>query len=90
MHPTKHSLFIYTSGGSRSHRVARRVYYQHIHGLILVHDLTNKKSEENLRNWLAEVFHTREPTLMHKNYAMPFAAGATRLALCKYYYDCWN
>ncbi|CAN7989298.1 unnamed protein product [Ixodes hexagonus] len=43
-------------GGSSSHRSARAVFYHSFHGLILVHDLTNRKSHENLRKWLAEVF----------------------------------
>ncbi|KAH7947058.1 hypothetical protein HPB52_007489 [Rhipicephalus sanguineus] len=36
-------------GGSSSHSSARAVFYNSFHGLILVHDLTNKKSHENLR-----------------------------------------
>ncbi|XP_037519878.1 rab-like protein 3 isoform X1 [Rhipicephalus sanguineus] len=43
-------------GGSSSHSSARAVFYNSFHGLILVHDLTNKKSHENLRKWLSEVF----------------------------------
>ncbi|KAH9381536.1 hypothetical protein HPB48_005489 [Haemaphysalis longicornis] len=42
-------------GGSSSHSSARAVFYNSFHGLILVHDLTNKKSHENLRKWLSEV-----------------------------------
>lgn len=42
-------------GGSSSHSSARAVFYNSFHGLVLVHDLTNKKSHENLRKWLSEV-----------------------------------
>ncbi|XP_035223706.1 rab-like protein 3 [Stegodyphus dumicola] len=42
-------------GGSSSHRNSRAVFYNSFHGIILVHDLTNRKSKQNLRKWLAEV-----------------------------------
>jgi len=31
-------------------------------GIILVHDLTNKKSEQNLRRWLSEVLNRDSKT----------------------------
>lgn len=42
-------------GGSKHHRNTRHVFYNPCHGAILVHDLTNKKSEDNLREWLHEL-----------------------------------
>lgn len=36
-------------------------------GIILVHDLTNRKSEQNLQKWLAEVLH-REGNSKFKNH----------------------
>lgn len=42
-------------GGSNNHRNARQVFYNPCHGLILIHDLTNRRSEENLHKWLQEV-----------------------------------
>lgn len=42
-------------GGSCGHRNTRSVFYTPAHGIILIHDLTNRKSEQNLRKWLAEV-----------------------------------
>ncbi|XP_036342041.1 rab-like protein 3 isoform X1 [Rhagoletis pomonella] len=44
-------------GGSLSHRNTRGVFYAPIHGIILVHDLTNRKSQENLREWLYEILN---------------------------------
>ncbi|XP_071455219.1 rab-like protein 3 [Hetaerina americana] len=44
-------------GGSSSHRNTRSVFYQPTHGIILVHDLTNRKSQQNLNKWLAEVLN---------------------------------
>jgi Rab-like protein 3 len=38
-------------GGSLSHKYSRSVFYSQINGIILVHDLTNRKSLENLKNW---------------------------------------
>ncbi|XP_050498459.1 rab-like protein 3 [Diabrotica virgifera virgifera] len=42
-------------GGSHSHRNARPVFYNPFHGAILVHDLTNRKSEKNLHKWVREI-----------------------------------
>lgn len=33
------------------------MFYQPTHGIILVHDLTNKKSNENLKKWLSEILN---------------------------------
>jgi len=43
-------------GAANAYACARSVFYQEpFHGLILVHDLTNKRSNANLRQWVAEV-----------------------------------
>lgn len=42
-------------GGSKHHQNTRHVFYNPCHGAILVHDLTNRKSEENLRECLHEL-----------------------------------
>ncbi|RZC40909.1 Ras, Miro, and/or UPF0079 domain containing protein [Asbolus verrucosus] len=42
-------------GGSNNHRNTRHVFYNPCHGVILVHDLTNRKSEANLHKWLQEL-----------------------------------
>lgn len=42
-------------GGSSVHRNARRLFYAHTHGIILVYDLCNRKTLHNLSDWLAEV-----------------------------------
>lgn len=38
-----------------SHKNSRGVFYQQTNGIILVHDQTNRKSHENLKNWLFEI-----------------------------------
>lgn len=40
-------------GGSSSHRAASAVFLEGAIGAILVHDLSNKRSEENLSQWLS-------------------------------------
>ncbi|KOB73373.1 Small GTPase [Operophtera brumata] len=58
-------------GGSNGHRNTRNVFYQPTHGIILVHDLTNRKSQVNLQKWLTEILNQDNPTLQHvdvKNY----------------------
>ncbi|KYN05786.1 Rab-like protein 3 [Cyphomyrmex costatus] len=42
-------------GGSQSHKNTRSVFYNPTNGIILVHDLTNRKSQQNLQKWLEEV-----------------------------------
>jgi len=42
-------------GGSSSHRNTRGVFYNGVNGIILVHDLTNRKSEANLHKWIMEI-----------------------------------
>ncbi|KAF8569467.1 hypothetical protein P879_06045 [Paragonimus westermani] len=44
-------------GGCNAHANTRSVFYHGAHGLILVYDCTNSKSEANLRKWLSEVLH---------------------------------
>uniref|UniRef100_T1IUH3 Rab-like protein 3 n=1 Tax=Strigamia maritima TaxID=126957 RepID=T1IUH3_STRMM len=44
-------------GGSNSHRNSRSIFYNLVHGILLVHDLTNRKSQQNLRKWLAEILN---------------------------------
>ncbi|CAG9127015.1 unnamed protein product [Plutella xylostella] len=44
-------------GGSNGHRNTRNVFYQPTHGIILVHDLTNRKSQINLQKWLSEILN---------------------------------
>ncbi|XP_035785674.1 rab-like protein 3 isoform X2 [Anopheles albimanus] len=44
-------------GGSISHKNTRGVFYNPTHGIILVHDLTNRKSHENLQRWLIEILN---------------------------------
>ncbi|GLG99504.1 hypothetical protein R5R35_008381 [Gryllus longicercus] len=44
-------------GGSHSHRNTRSVFYNPTHGIILVHDLTNRKSQQNLQKWLGEILN---------------------------------
>jgi len=49
-------------GGSHSHRNTRHIFYNVVNGIILVHDLSNRKSCLNLNRWLAEVTRTESGT----------------------------
>lgn len=42
-----------------SHPASRKVFYQSVNGIILVHDLSNKKSYGNLWKWIGEVMEGR-------------------------------
>lgn len=41
-------------GGSQKFAISRKLFYTNYDGLILVHDLNNKKSYHNLRKWIKE------------------------------------
>ncbi|EDV20556.1 uncharacterized protein TRIADDRAFT_60948 [Trichoplax adhaerens] len=53
-------LELFDVGGSSSHAASRGIFYNVIHGIILVHDLSNRKSLMNLRKWLQEALGSRE------------------------------
>jgi len=42
-------------GGARKHEQSRSLFYQNAQGLILVHDLTNKKTYRNLKKWMKDI-----------------------------------
>uniref|UniRef100_A0A8C4QXH5 Rab-like protein 3 n=1 Tax=Eptatretus burgeri TaxID=7764 RepID=A0A8C4QXH5_EPTBU len=44
-------------GSASSIKSTRSLFYNGVNGIILVHDLTNKKSCQNLRGWLTEVLN---------------------------------
>ena len=54
------SIFVelWDVGGSTSHRNSRNIFYNNINGVILVHDLSNKKSINNLRKWFGELLNS--------------------------------
>ncbi|CAL1538919.1 unnamed protein product [Lymnaea stagnalis] len=54
--PSEKDFFVelWDIGGAASHANSRSIFYHQVQGIILVHDLTNRKSHQNLRKWLAE------------------------------------
>ncbi|XP_052088841.1 rab-like protein 3 isoform X1 [Mytilus californianus] len=67
--PSEKTYFteLWDIGGSSSHQNSRSIFYNNVNGIILVHDLTNRKSHQNLRRWLGEV--------LNKNDAKDFNSG---------------
>lgn len=57
--PSQSQYFIelWDIGGSLSHKNTRGVFYNPVHGVILVYDLTNRKSHENLQRWILEILN---------------------------------
>lgn len=57
--PSQGSYFIelFDIGGSISYQNSRGVFYHPTNGIILVHDLANRKSHENLQRWLCEILN---------------------------------
>ena len=54
-HEKEFFVELWDIGGSHSQRNTRHVFMHTVHGVILVHDLANRKSCLNLDKWLAEV-----------------------------------
>ncbi|XP_050542689.1 rab-like protein 3 [Daktulosphaira vitifoliae] len=44
-------------GGSSNHKNTRHIFYNSIQGIILVYDLTNLKSSENLHKWMKDILN---------------------------------
>ncbi|KAL4156993.1 hypothetical protein PRNP1_006019 [Phytophthora ramorum] len=42
-------------GGHRKYELSRGAFYHDVHGVVFVHDLSNAKSGEHLRNWSREI-----------------------------------
>lgn len=63
--PHHHSYWIelWDVGGNNYHTNSRKCLYNQHNGIILVHDLSNRKSGLNLTRWLSEVFNKEN----HKN-----------------------
>ncbi|XP_011300519.1 rab-like protein 3 isoform X1 [Fopius arisanus] len=51
----RYFIELWDVGGSQSHKNTRHVFYNPTNGIILVHDLSNRKSQQNLQKWLEEV-----------------------------------
>ncbi|CAG8578239.1 1768_t:CDS:2 [Funneliformis mosseae] len=45
-------------GGSSKHKSSRNMFYHQINGIILVHDVSNRKSYYNLWNWISEIIES--------------------------------
>ncbi|KAG5682673.1 hypothetical protein PVAND_012010 [Polypedilum vanderplanki] len=56
-HQKQFFIELFDVGGSISHKISRNIFYQQINGIVLVHDLTNRKSQDNLKNWLFEIIN---------------------------------
>ncbi|XP_073951882.1 rab-like protein 3 [Choristoneura fumiferana] len=68
-------------GGSNGHRNTRNVFYQPTHGIILVHDLTNRKSQVNLQKWLSEILNSDNPALQHVDVDPEQFLGSTQIPI---------
>ena len=55
VHQRTYYIELWDIGGSRSHSIARKIFFNTSpHGIILVQDQTNSKSVANLKNWLGQ------------------------------------
>jgi Rab-like protein 3 len=64
-------------GGSLNHANSRSVFYNGVNGIILVHDLTNRKSESNLGRWVMEIVNHENSTSRFKLASSPSLSGSS-------------
>ncbi len=48
-------LQIWDTAGSERFRTITKTYYKGAHGIILMYDVTNRNSFENIRNWMKQI-----------------------------------
>lgn len=78
--PAERSFFIelWDVGGNKSHANTRGVFYASgIHGVILCHDLSNKKSALNLNEWVREILAATETASSSSSSASRLLHGAS-------------
>ena len=62
---TSFRLYIWDTAGQEKFKSVTRQYYRNCHGAIIVFDLTNKKTFDELNKWIKEVKnHAREDTVI--------------------------
>lgn len=68
--PQQKTFFVelWDIGGSSRYRNTRSIFYNPVHGIILVHDLTNRKSQQNLQKWLFEVLNHESSGKLTKHF----------------------
>jgi len=90
---TKYFLEFYDICGSEKYIISRSMFYSQMSGIILVHDLTNKKSCANLKKWSREIIDaTSDPksssgspsngssSTSHRNASLYGSGGASSAA----------
>jgi Ras-related protein Rab-1A len=55
-------LQIWDTGGQERFKTITRSYYRGCHGIIIVFDITNRNSFDNIRNWIYEINNHSENT----------------------------
>ena len=55
-------LQIWDTGGQEKFKTITRSYYRGSHGIIIVFDITNRNSFDNIRNWIYEINNYSENT----------------------------
>lgn len=56
-------LLLWDTAGSESFRSLTRSYYRAVSGILLIYDITNEKSFEDLEFWMQECLRNSNPTV---------------------------
>lgn len=71
----KFFLEFWDVGGSRKYQLTRKIFYSQINGIMLVFDLNNRKSYQNLRKWMKEIVHVARTKGIEEKYVYHDAQG---------------
>mmetsp|Transcript_15974 Transcript_15974/g.28656 ORF Transcript_15974/g.28656 Transcript_15974/m.28656 type:complete len:242 (+) Transcript_15974:272-997(+) len=64
-------------GGSRKYQLTRSIFYSQINGIMLVFDLKNRKSYQNLKKWIKELAHHARTKGIEEKYVYHDAHGSS-------------
>ena len=52
---TEVNLDVWDTAGSEKYKSITKQYYRDAHGIILIYDIANRKSFNNLNNWIEDI-----------------------------------
>ncbi|GCB72101.1 hypothetical protein scyTo_0001826 [Scyliorhinus torazame] len=82
----KVKLQIWDTAGQERFRSVTHAYYRDAHALLLLYDVTNKTSFDNIQAWLTEIheYATQDVVIMllgNKEYGVPFMETSAKTGL---------
>jgi len=67
-------------GGHRNHAISRRTFFSQINGIMIVFDMSNRNSYNNIREWIKEIVRVDKMSRVEEDFVLPHTntyGGAT-------------